>query len=103
MAGRAGALDRRLWDWSQVTAAVIEAVLRDHDCEGSDSCPACGNELTGKRSPCRSAVVARAARCGRRPQWVAEPGSSPAVQAAPDEDTAPGLFAVEPFRKGGGR
>lgn len=102
MARRAGALYRRLCDWSQVTAAVLEAVLRDHDCEGGDSCPVCGARVdreavavpVGRGCPC--GALWPAAPVGRR----VRPESG--RQAAPDEGTAPALFDAEPFRKGGG-
>lgn len=74
-----GELDGRLTDGRQITAAVVDAVLADHQAEAEVRCAqkarrevtacACGYEPTRQQPVCRSVVVAQAVRWGRAPQW----------------------------------
>ncbi|MGH3611384.1 MAG: hypothetical protein ACRDRK_01930 [Pseudonocardia sp.] len=60
MTKQIGALDPRLLDLRSrsAVAALIEEVLREHDCSG-DECAACGYRPTRRQKVCRSVAVAK--------------------------------------------
>lgn len=89
MARQRGAVDPRLLDLRSRSAltAVIEEVLREHDCSGEE-CAACGYRPTRRQRVCRSVAVAQGLRAGRVPRW----NEPEAPESTPDDPC--GLLAL---------
>lgn len=99
MGRQRGGLDRRLMDARRVTASVVAAVLKDHDCSDGQRCAACDYVLSRRQPICRSVAVAQGLRFGRAPQWAGTDDDTAAVPTPRDNSGE----QLELFATGRGR